>query len=573
LANGKKRSKKNSNYKYDGGAAEAKRKAAASAKQKTKAAKKDSAKGSVDSRAVNIILIVFAAIIALAILVGIVIGIVALVNNRTVDYYKDNLGRYVYIDKDDYKSFEVENTVTPVTDMAVEQAVLELLCANKGEALNNKNNSRWLTLTPGDEIILRYIGYTLDEDGNRVYFDGGCNFREELDEEDKYEFGSGNLILGFELGMLGKNTQDYAFLERYDGGTVQENDIIYLTYTVFEPDGTTEREVSEYIDLSSPLTEKLFGKGFKEYFVGKPVGTELKAEDKNGKEIDASFTTEKEDGDAIYTDMKIGMTFRIRGGERLTVEAHFPKSYQEESLRGVTAYFDVFVERGVEYEPCEYNDKFVTEILKIDSEVLDKHEGASPSEKYLKEIRAQLQETYERELRIIKEQALLDGLLEAAKVKRLPKGEVNAYYNSFYDDLVAEFNSVGKSYGYQTIDEFGEAYYGLDEGGDWRASMRSEAEDTVKMKLVFHYLCNEENITLDSEEWEKRAEELQEEYLANSLTSAGITKDKYKTEDEYNAKVQEYREKLIESYGEEFFKYEVYYAYAMDILVDRVEAK
>ena len=517
---------------------------------------------------IRLFLIIFASVTALAILAGAVVGIVVLVRRQPVDYFNDNLGRYVYISEEDYRGFVIENTVAEVTERNVEQKILELLAKNRGKAQNNGEYQPTLTLTPGDEIEMRYIGYTKDVDGVKTYFGGGCNFYGEISMEDLFELGSGELILGFELGLLGKNTADFASLNIYEGGTTAAGDIVYVTATAMYPDGRTERKAA-YIDLSLSTNDEKFGEGFDDFLVGKAVGVKL-TEEKNGKSEVSSYAAKTEDGTIVYTDILINSTYRVSGSNVLTVEADFPSDYAEESLRGKTVFFDVFVMGGIDYEAPEYNEAFVADVLKLTEEDLAAFEGDTLVQKHRAKLFSEAVEDYEEELRAVVENALWDYLMEKATFKRIPKVEVDSYYETYYSDIKTVYKEQGQYYGYSSLDDFAIAYLGLEEGEDWQSFLREEAEAAVKTKLVFHYICNKEEIALSEDETESRADALRTEYLDEYLTKVGCTPDKYKTEEEYLSKVAEYKREMEGYYGEDYFEYEVFYVYALDKILELV---
>ena len=503
---------------------------------------------------------ILGAILAAAILAGIIFGIAAIVISRPINYFRDNLSRYVYISEEDYKNVLVMNKVHDIPEINLEQKILELITKHKGEPVGEGTAHRYPVLSAGDEVELRYIGYLIDGDGTRRLFDGGCNFYGDVMS---YEIGSGGLVTGFELGLLGKNVRDYATMDIHREGSVEEGDTIRFSATVIYPNGKTDLQVSRFAELGAVGNEKLYGEGFDEFFVGKTIGEKL-TEEKDGKEIPISFTAEGEEGTLVYTDITVDIACRMSEGERLTVKAYFPHNYGSEELDGKVAYFDVFVMRGVEYTAPEYNDGFITDKLKLTAEDLEAYDGESLAEKHRNMLKAQVAEEYENSVREVVENYLWEYYLERAEIKKLPSREVDSFYNSYIEDIQKQYESQGMSYGYSSLDSYARAIYELDENADWREHVRGEAEDAVKMKLIFHYICNEEDIYLDEDEMSARGKAIEEEYLTDYLKQVGCTRDKFDSEEKYLEAVEKHRRNMLAYYEEDFFEYEAFYGYAME---------
>ena len=507
---------------------------------------------------------ILAAILGVAVLVGIVFGIVMLIINRPINYFKNSLSSYVYISEEDYKNVSVVDTVPNIPELYLENQILQLRAKHKGEAVGTGSSLETVQLSAGDEVELRYIGYLLGENGERRLFDGGCNFYGEVKP---FEIGSGLFSVGFELGLLGKNTADYATLERHIEGEVRPGDTIRYTATVIYPNGKSDYQVSNFAELGTEDSHGLYGKDFDEFFIGKTIGEKLTDED---GETALSFTAESEDGTLVYTDITVSVACRVSEGEPLTVKVYFPHDYGSEELNGKEAYFDVYVTRGIEFEAPEYNDEFITEKLKLTEESLSAYEGDTLTEKHKNMLRAEIAEQYETDLREVIENSLWEYYLECAEIKRLPAKEVNSFHESYVEDVYRQYEDQGKAYGYSGVDSYAIAIYDLDEGTDWIAYLKEEAEKAVKMKLIFHYICNKEGISLDEDKMREEGKALEDEYLDEYLADLGCTRDKYDTEEEYREVVEESRAEMLEYYGEDFFEYEVFYTYAMDIILEYV---
>ena len=246
--------------------------------------------------ATEIFLIVFGAVALVGILASIIIGIVANTRaNTRIDYINDNLGKYIYVAENDYRGFEVDIDIDPVDSIDVENALLQALAKNKSK--DPKYNGIYLknqTVHPGDVLHIYYRGYTVDENGKKVDFDGGCNFSGEASE---LEIGSGNFIPGFELNLLGKNPKNYGtFTKHVSTGVISESDKVFISYVRELNDGTVMANVCKVVDLSAgrEMLDKTYGTGFYNNIVGKQYGSAL-----------STFTVETDNGNEKFKSVTV----------------------------------------------------------------------------------------------------------------------------------------------------------------------------------------------------------------------------------------------------------------------------
>jgi hypothetical protein len=100
--------------------------------------------------------------------------------------------------------------------MAIDSAFIQALYASRvsdekyGSVLYNiADTEPQRALGAGDVVYAHYLGYEIGEDGQRIYFDGGCNFGTKLKASNSIGIGSGDFITGFELGLIGKDDRKY----------------------------------------------------------------------------------------------------------------------------------------------------------------------------------------------------------------------------------------------------------------------------------------------------------------------------------------------------------------------------
>ena len=288
----------------------------------------------------RVAIICFAVLALVGLTVGGIAFLINYINNIPVDYLNDDLSKYIFLSEEDYKNVDVTVTVDPVTDMDVENAVLQALYKHRdttAEYDGRKLIDR--TVTPGDNVFIYYRGYMLGENGEKLDIDLGCNFADA--SPTSLEIGSGKFYIGFELGLVGHNPKDYSSFNNLTTGTVGEGVLVQLTYSAAYPDGTTAVEKSQLVSLQDNACDRIFGTGFADFLVGKTVGQTIMSDEDPDKEATFVGTdVEGWDGDPVFTDMKVTAVYEV-GDNPLTVETHVAYNDDSEELRSKTVYFDV----------------------------------------------------------------------------------------------------------------------------------------------------------------------------------------------------------------------------------------
>ena len=509
--------------------------------------------------------IIVAAILSLALIVGIVFGIIALVNaGKEIDYLKDDLSKYVYISSEDYKNYPVDIPLVSVDESNVLREINKLLVKNKdknalfgGASVRPEN----YTIKLGDVVNIWYRGYSVDENGVKTEIPGTDNFKSGKPEA--LEIGSGRFIDGFEEALIGKTLHEKS-LETVASGKVQPGDIIYISYSAFLADGTPTTVSDAVIDTSDAVSvDKKYGKGFAEFFVGKIIG--------GTKGTTEAFRVEGETVDTLYYDLKINSAVRTEG-EAHIINAVFPADYGEESLRGAEVTFEVYASTAVLYNKIpEWNDTFITEILKETPESLSAYEGETLTEKYENKIRHELEERKEKTNKSLIEEEMWEHYHSKLKIKKLPRAEVDKTYAEYLGEISEYYSIYGMSF--KSFDEFARNYFGLSEDQNWSDYIKAEAERSVSEKLTFFYIIRNEGILPDSTEYDSLYSEIKDEYMKEFKQLYKTELDACKTEEEKAAKLVEIEGKLFEYYGERYFHELVYYKYAMDYLIGFADIK
>lgn len=511
------------------------------------------------------LVIIVSAVLAAAIVTGIVFGIIALVNGgKEVDFLNDDLSKYVYIASEDYKNYPVSIPLLSVDESDVLREINRLRVKNKdknalfGGASVRPNN---YTVKLGDVANIWYRAYSVDENGTKTDISGASNLKDSAPYP--LEIGSTEFVKGFEEALIGKplHTKSPEFLK---SGKVQPGDIIYISYSAFLPNGTPTTVSDVVIDTADKASvDKLYGNGFAEFFIGKTIG--------DVKGMTEAFKIEGESVDAIYYEMKINYAVRC-DEEPYLVNVVFPANYKEKSLRGVAACFEVYAVNAVLYNNVpEFNDAFITEKLKETPESLSAYEGETLSKKYESKIKSELEAAKETTNDALIEEEMWSYYHEKLEVKKLPKKEVEEFYLEYLAEISEYYSIYGVSF--ESFDEFARYYLKLSEKADWRAHLRSSAEAAVTERLLFYYIINKEGIKPDAAEYERLFKEAEDEHMKNFLDLYKTDLEACKTEEEKAAKLLEIEKKFDEYYGEEYFSELVYYQYGIERLIDFANVK
>lgn len=519
----------------------------------------------------KLFLVIFAAVALVGITVSVVVGLF-IDRDKTVDYMKLNLSKYVYVPESFYNGYKVTVDIPDVEDSDVEAEVLRVLCANKkphteeGEDANKPvYNEKGVTISLGDVANIYYRGYTM-EDGVKKYFDGGCNYSSGVTE---LEIGSGTFIPGFESGLIDKNQNDYASLTEEKGGYVKPGDVITLTYTVMYADGKSAYNKTAMIDLSDPNLDERWGDGFSAYFNEEEkivIGEKFLEQKKDALKVGTVKETEDGKGEDLYFDMKVGAAYRISEGDKLIVKADFPEDYSSEELKGKTAYFEVYIMTVKNYDAPELNDAFITDTLKLSAEDLSAYAGDDIVAKYKGYVKEQLNEARNEKIRNAVEDAFWEQAVEAAEIKKLPKDDVDAIYDKNLMELRTAFESeVGASGSSSEFDAYAREALGLKSNENWQAALRLNAETSVKQKLIFYYIVREEGFVPTEEEYNAVYEEAFADHLQDYLDYLESSLGKTNLNDEEMAKA---KATVRETYGDAYWDELVRYEFAMDKIID-----
>jgi len=505
------------------------------------------------SSAKKIIIITVAAVLAAALIIGTVLGVIAYLDTSKIDFLKDDLSGYITLTPEEYKGYTIEINVPDVTDLELDTKILTVLASHKNTSklLNDGKYVRSKKINAGDKVYLWYRGYTLDENGVATEIDGASNMADA--DSTELIIGSGSFVPGFELSLVGKVPEDYTRLDssfRVSVGAIHPTDVIYATASYVDEVGNgVYNNAKIRIDLKDPQLEAKWGEGALEYFTAMQIGlTDFR---------DKTFTRNGALGDITYTEVTVN--YVTRGDENpLKVTTVFPYKYENNpALSGKTVYFDVYIEKVLQYEYKTLNDEFVTETLGLSIESLAEYEGDSLVEKYRSKVRAEMNASRAEDAYYASEDAMWEYLKKNVKIKKLPEKEVRRIYDNYYYSYQTQYNASYTSV-YNSVDAYICNTLGIEETADWRAALTAQVEDEVTEKLIFYTIMRQEGLVPEGEQFEEvyRAE------LERDFAFYGKTRDDFATDEEYEAALANYEKQVIDYYGAAFYNETVYYNYA-----------
>lgn len=515
-------------------------------------------------------LVITAGILVLAILVSSIIALISAIRNDAwFNYLKSDLDKYVEVNGD-YKDFTVNLDIAKPKDIEVDVAVMSLRNSNKDSAKWREITSgSKFTLGVGDAVDIYYRGYLLDEDGKEIVVDGMSNFG----DANPYTLvlGSGSFVPGFELNMVGLNTEDTNIFTTIKEGKPFVNQIAYVSYTrTIDGDANSKVTVTNArIDLSRDDIDAEYGENFKSTILGLDIGTKV------------SLPSKLDGKDYFYTDLVVNFVTNCET-KHFTVECYFPYDYTKENLRNETAYFEVYVNKVVDYTDVpEFNDEFINKLtqeekLGVTLDVLNTFEGANLVEKYYAYANKTLMDAYEEEYKTLLREEIVAYYRTVFKGVKYPASKVEEIYNEYYASVSDSYNTNGgkitNSYGssttYDTLDKYAVAYLGLQTGTNWKNYLISLAQDSVKERYMMFYILRAENLIPSDADFEKKVTEVTntivDEYVEYCMNYEGKTKDSFKTEAEYQEYYNNCRKQVLANYDKTYFEESAYFEILME---------
>jgi exodeoxyribonuclease VII small subunit len=254
----------------------------------------------------------------------------------------------------------------------------------------------------------------------------------------------------------------------------------------------------------------------------------------------------------------------------ITIKVTFPASYGEETLRGKEAYFDVYIESASPYSCPVFDDKFVTDKLKVTAEELASYNGETLADKYREKLREEYRTEIEESNNDLLTQAVWSHIFSNVEIKKLPRATVKSYYNSYAADINNYYTNYTQQY--ENVDSFAVDYInnvygaGLSAGADWKDYMTKLAEGDVAQKIIFYYIIREENLIPSDAEYQELYDERYNEIFDyyKELHASELAELEG---EEYEKELESIKKEMESIYDESYFREQIYYQYGSQKLL------
>ena len=219
-------------------------------------------------------------------------------------------------------------------------------------------------------------------------------------------------------------------------------------------------------------------------------------------------------GTATYQTLTLGEGNFIDGfeegligaacGEEFVVDATFDEDYGVDELNGKTAQFTMYIHyiQGETILP-ELNDEFVKGLEDYTVSTVDEFKDVYYAE--LSEQKAAYMDS-------VAMNELWTTLLTTAELTGYPENYVEAYVQ----DMLNSYEYMASYYGL-TLENFASMYGMTLE--EFEATIQEIAEEQVKSEVLFHYIADQEGITVTEEEYLAVVEEYMAYYGYTDMTS------------------------------------------------------
>ncbi len=475
-------------------------------------------------------------------------------------YFTEDLSKYVTIKQENYRGMTLQILWDEVTEADVEEWIRARLVAHRAEQPSYDGAGQTdIPITLGDEVYIYYDGYELKEDGTRVPFEGGNNF---ASGSTKIVVGQGGFISGFEGALLGRVPQDMVKLKTR--GALTDGDYVTMTYFAVYPDGSYGNKSDTFLFSASEEAEidAVYGEGFYDAVVD--YGAEYGIGQSNEKAYISAATFPLNGGEVQYMDIVFAYG-ADRADQPLVAETYFPADYSEESLRGQTRYFDIYLDYTknyvIAYDTPELNETFLVTKEKEDVTALEAYEGATLVEKYRNKVRATLQGdalvrqvTYRDRLT----EALVSALAKKATIHDYPDWAIKEQTDmmeAWLDECVAYYVQNGYQEDREAIAKMEFGYT----SGTYTDYFNELAKTTVAEIMPFYQMAKQEGWLLEGDALEAAVEEAKQELFALSLSQnkEEFAREKYDSDASYQAALDGFYEEMLtfyrENYGEGYF--------------------
>ena len=173
-------------------------------------------------------------------------------------------------------------------------------------------------------------------------------------------------------------------------------------------------------------------------------------------------------------------------GEECTIDVTFPEDYQEESLAGKDAEFDITIRSKKEKITYDYDEKFIRKTSKY-----------SNKKDYEKAVRKDLEKQAREDAESELEEELWQKVLDKTEVKKNPKGMVKEEI----EVVKAQYQRMAEQYGASP-----------EQMGITEDQYKEFAKESLKEKMALHDIAKKEHIKVTR----KDKQDFYDEILENS---------------------------------------------------------
>lgn len=191
-----------------------------------------------------------------------------------------------------------------------------------------------------------------------------------------------------------------------------------------------------------------------------------------------------------FEEQMIGMKL----GDTKDLNVKFPENYGAENLAGKDAVFTVTVNKIFFKELPEINDAFASDVSKFET-----------LSEYKEDIKNRILKDKEQRAKVANENNLITEVVKNAEVE-IPECMIESQLDNIVQDF--EYRLQYMYRGMKLDDYF--KYTGTDLK-EFRKERKSEAEDSVKTRLVIEQIIKEQKIEVNDEDFNKKIAELAEQ--------------------------------------------------------------
>lgn len=179
--------------------------------------------------------------------------------------------------------------------------------------------------------------------------------------------------------------------------------------------------------------------------------------------------------------------------KELEVNVTFPEDYQAEDLAGAAAVFKCTVKQIKVKELPDLDDEFASEVSEFDT-----------MEEYREDVKKQLQEKKEADVKRAKENAVVDAVVANAEME-IPAPMLEYQQRQMIEDFAQRIQSQGLSF---------EQYLQFTNStmSNMMDQVKPQAEQRIKSSLVLEAVAVAEQIEVTDEEYKEELERMSKEY-------------------------------------------------------------